>query len=347
MSDVLSRVIVWRGDALELLDQRGLPQRAERHLCHHASDVAEAIKNMVVRGAPAIGIAAAYAVVLAAQKIDWNTHRVDQWKEALEPDFARLNRARPTAVNLRWALQRMQTVEAGDARGLIDNLLQEADQIRLEEVEANAAMSAYGAALIAPNSTVITHCNTGTLATTGAGTALGVIRHAHREGKLHRVYAGETRPWLQGARLTAWELQQSGIDVRLMCDSAAASVMAREKVDWVIVGADRVTANGDAVNKIGTYSLAVLAKHHGAKVMVVAPQSTLDNNTPTGRDVPIEQRPGHEVTHWLQLSDSPTQGGHAPEGIAVENPAFDVTPRALIDVFVSETGVTHYHPESK
>ncbi|MGM0563445.1 MAG: S-methyl-5-thioribose-1-phosphate isomerase [Pseudomonadota bacterium] len=341
MKNALPRVIDWRDDALFLLDQRGLPHRIEHRRCVTAAEVAEAIHKMVVRGAPAIGIAAAWGVVLAARAVDWRAGSVARWPEVLAEELSLLRESRPTAVNLNWALERLQRIECDTGEALVAALETEAGDIAREEVAANAAMSAYGAGLIEPGSSVITHCNTGTLATTGMGTALGVIRQAHGEGKLHRVYAGETRPWLQGARLTAWELQQSGIDVHLICDSAAASVMAREKVDWVIVGADRVTANGDVVNKIGTYSLAVLARHHGARVMVVAPQSTVDPDMPSGRDVPIEQRPAREITHWLQLDDEGGEG-HAPEGISVDNPAFDITPAELIDTFVSETGVQYY-----
>lgn len=284
---------------------------------------------MAVRGAPAIGMTGAYGLVLAAKAA---RPQAANWQDTLADDIAELANARPTAVNLRWAIERLCAITASDTDELLEKLEADACAIQEEEWAANAAMSRHGADLIAPASRVITHCNTGTLATSGAGTALGVIRYAHRDGKLAGVYADETRPWLQGARLTMWELQQEGIPVQLICDGAAAAVCASPGVDWVIVGSDRITANGDVINKIGTYSLAVVARHHGARVMVVAPLSTFDPHTETGAEVEIEQRAAEEVSEF---------GGrrHTPEGIAVHNPAFDVTPAELVDVIVTERGV--------
>lgn len=323
------RAIEWRGDCLRLLDQRRLPGSEQYLDCHDSAAVAEAIRDMAVRGAPAIGIAAAYGVVLAA-KGDAGSGRVRQAIDLLA-------RARPTAVNLHWALNRMRAVLAAGTAGLQPALLEEARRIHEEDIAANLQMAAYGAALLQPGSRVMTHCNTGALATGGHGTALGVIRTAYAAGNISRVYAGETRPWLQGARLTAWELQRENIPFALLCDGAAASLMREDGIDWVIVGADRVAANGDTANKIGTYSLAVAARHHGVKFMVVAPASTVDMNVAQGGDIPVEHRPAEEITRL---------GGQtvAAAGIEAWNPVFDVTPAGLIDALVTEKGVIE-HPD--
>ena len=322
------RAVAWRDDALVLLDQRRLPAAVEYLRLESAAAVAAAIRNMTVRGAPAIGIAAAYGLVLAARELA--SCEADGWLAALEEARQGLAASRPTAVNLAWALERMMGVAREYPRD-VKALLSEAGRIHAEDVAANHRMGQAGAALIAAGSTVLTHCNTGALATGGYGTALGVIRSAAAAGKLREVLAGETRPWLQGARLTAWELGQEGIPARLLVDSAAASLMAREAVQWVIVGADRVAANGDVANKIGTYALAVAARYHGVGFMVVAPSSTVDMRTLTGADIPIEERGGDEVTGELVL----------PAGIGVANPAFDITPASLVDVLVTERGVVH------
>lgn len=331
-SPLASRVsaIQWRNGILRLLDQRRLPDE-ERYLeIESARGVAEAIRHMVVRGAPAIGIAAAYGVVLAAR------HRMQQdrgsWKERIEADFRLLADARPTAVNLAWALRRMRAAVDAAEGDVLNRLQAEARAIHREDMEANMALAEAGAALIAPGSRVLTHCNTGALATGGYGTALGVIRTAWAQERLEAVYATETRPWLQGARLTAWELDRDGIPATLIVDSAAGRVMARPGIDWVIVGADRIAANGDVANKIGTYGLAVLARAHGARVMVAAPSSTLDPDIATGDGIEIENRDPGEV--WGISGD-----GAPPEGISVENPAFDVTPADWIDAIVTENGV--------
>jgi methylthioribose-1-phosphate isomerase len=324
--------IIWRDNALFLLDQRRLPAEQVWLEYDHPKDVAKAIKDMVVRGAPAIGITAAFGVVLAARQA-WNVAGAC-WKQAMTAPLARLAESRPTAVNLHWAIHRMTTLyeTLPDNESAEQALLKEAQAIHAEDIAANHLMGQLGADLIDPNSNVLTHCNAGALATGGFGTALGVIRQGYTDGKIVQVYADETRPWLQGSRLTAWELQQDNIPVTLQVEGAAAALMATGKLDWVIVGADRITANGDVANKIGTYMLAILAKYHGVKMMVVAPTSTIDWQLHTGDEIPIEQRPAYEVTmtNGQQL---------APEGVPALNPAFDVTPASLIDAIVTEAGV--------
>tara|TARA_R110002050_G_scaffold57423_1_gene128789 strand:+ start:9773 stop:10825 length:1053 start_codon:yes stop_codon:yes gene_type:complete len=324
--------IIWRDDALFLLDQRRLPAEQIWLEYNRPDDVAKAIKDMVVRGAPAIGITAAFGVVLAARQA-WDL-TAENWKQAMPIPLATLAASRPTAVNLHWAIDRMTAVYQNlpDNESAEQALLKEAQNIHAEDIAANHLMGQLGAALIDPNSSVLTHCNAGALATGGFGTALGVIRQGYADGKIVQVYADETRPWLQGSRLTAWELQQDNIPVTLQADGAAAALMASGKLDWVIVGADRITANGDVANKIGTYMLAILAKYHGVKMMVVAPTSTIDWQLNSGDKIPIEQRPEYEVTmiNGQQL---------APEGVPALNPAFDVTPASLIDVIVTEAGV--------
>ncbi|MBI2384002.1 MAG: S-methyl-5-thioribose-1-phosphate isomerase [Gammaproteobacteria bacterium] len=314
------RPIEWAGDHLRLLDQRVLPHE-ERYLqCRSAEDVARAIHDMVVRGAPAIGIAAAYGLVLAAQRDPASYDAAD----------AVLAQSRPTAINLRWALERMR--RGWKARPEAATLLAEARRIHEEDLAQNLRMGELGAALLPAGARVITHCNTGALATGGHGTALGVIRSAYAQGKLAQVYATETRPWLQGARLTAWELKQEGIPSALLADGAAAYLMSREKIDWAIVGADRIAANGDTANKIGTYSLAVSAARHGVKFMVVAPSGTFDLDCPEGKAIPIEERSARELTEFRGQAV-------APAGMSAINPVFDVTPAELIAAIVCEKGV--------
>ncbi|MDF1762990.1 MAG: S-methyl-5-thioribose-1-phosphate isomerase [Oleibacter sp.] len=309
--------VEWRDHALHLLDQRALPHTHQVLSYTSAVDVADAIKDMVVRGAPAIGIAAAYGYALDALA-----------GKDLASAFQVLAASRPTAINLFWALERMSALETEDPHTLVA----EAKKIHQEDIAANLAMGQFGASLLGDNARIYTHCNTGALATGGHGTALGIIRSAMADGKIAQVYAGETRPWLQGARLTAWELMQDNIPVKLVCDGAAAQLFRQGEVDWVIVGADRITANGDVANKIGTYSLAVLAKYHGMKFMVAAPTSTFDLTLHSGNEIPIEQRPAQEVT---SLNGQPI----APEGCDAINPAFDVTPADLIDAIVTEKGI--------
>ncbi|GAB3752133.1 S-methyl-5-thioribose-1-phosphate isomerase [Lysobacter olei] len=324
------RPIRWTGDTLELLDQRKLPFVVEYVACADSEAVAEAIHSLTVRGAPAIGIAAGWGVVLAARGVEAATGAEAAAK--LEPAMQQINAARPTAVNLAWALSRMRQVLGGAGADWREVLAREAQAIADEDLAANRRMGELGAALIAPGSDVMTHCNTGSLATAGFGTALGVIRAGVAQGRIAKVYAGETRPWLQGARLTAWELQQDGIAPTLVADAAAAHLMKTGAVDWVIVGADRICANGDTANKIGTYSLAIAARHHGVKFMVVAPSSTVDMATPSGDAIHIEERDPGEM---FSIGGVRT----AAADIAAWNPVFDVTPAELIDAIVTEKGV--------
>lgn len=315
------RPIRWDGERLHLLDQRALPFAERALVCADADAVAEAIRLLVVRGAPAIGIAAAWALVLAARQCASIAE--------LEPVLERMAQARPTAVNLRWALARMRAAahaEAGDWRA---RLAAEAAAIAAEDLAANRAMGLAGADLIEAGSGVLTHCNTGSLATAGFGTALGVIRAGVAQGRIERVFATETRPWMQGARLTVWELQRDGIDACLIADSAGAHLFASGQVQWLIVGADRVCANGDVANKIGTCQLAIAARHYGVRTMVVAPTSTIDMHTARGSEIEIELRAPDEL---LACAGRRT----VAEGVRAWNPVFDVTPAALIDVLVTE-----------
>ena len=325
------RPIVWEQGVLHLLDQRKLPQSSEMLELADVASAANAIRDMVVRGAPAIGITAAYAIVIAADA----RYRQDprNWRDLLQPDLDLLANARPTAVNLVWAIEQMRTViaQVGDSNP-VPQLEKRALEIHQQDLDANYAMGGLGSQLIKKKCAVLTHCNTGSLATGGYGTALGVVRSGFAAEKISMVYADETRPWLQGARLTAWELLQDGIPVTLLADGAAAALMKQGLVDWVIVGSDRIAANGDVVNKIGTYSLAVNARHHGVKFMVVAPTSTVDVDTASGEAIPIEQRPASEV---LALGSQQI----AAKGAEAWNPVFDVTPAELVDFIVTEKGV--------
>jgi len=324
------RPIRWDGGVLHLLDQRVLPFRVEYVECRASRDVSEAIRALVVRGAPAIGIAAAYGVVLAGQGVDAADGRAALAR--MLPAIDELNASRPTAVNLMWAIARMKLRLADSGADWHARIEAEARAIESEDLAANRHMGALGAALIRPGSGVLTHCNTGSLATAGFGTALGVIRAGVAMEHIAKVYAGETRPWLQGARLTVWELQQDGIPATLIADAAGAHLMKTGAVQWLVVGADRICANGDTANKIGTYAHAISARHHGVKVMVVAPSSTVDMATPDGAHIHIEERAGDEL---LSLSGTRT----VAEGISAFNPVFDVTPADLIDALVTEKGV--------
>jgi methylthioribose-1-phosphate isomerase len=328
------RTLEWRDGALWLLDQRKLPGEVEEVRVQSATEAARAIREMVVRGAPAIGCAAAYGVALAARDA----------ARAADPDrtFAaaveELRAARPTAVNLRWALERLSRKrEALLARGashddVAQTLLDEAHQVLAEDLAACRAIGRNGAQLVPAGRGILTHCNAGGLATSGYGTALGIVRAALEAGKSCAVYADETRPWLQGARLTAWELLQDGIPVTLLPDVAAASLLGSGKVGCVVVGADRIARNGDTANKVGTYPLALAANAAGVPFFVAAPLSTVDLRATTGRDIPIEQRGPEEVTHLAGTRV-------AADGVEVFNPAFDVTPAALIAAIVTERGV--------
>ena len=300
--------IRWKGDRLELLDQRALPEQTAYMTCRSAGEVAQAIRDMVVRGAPAIGCAAAFGIVLS---------------KGTAEAFEILAKSRPTAVNLFWALERMK--KASDLEA-------EAIAIYEENLAANRTLGRLGAALIPERARIMTHCNTGALATAGYGTALGVIRAS--KDKSISVIANETRPYLQGAHLTAWELVQEGIPCTLITDSMAGHLMSRGEVDVVVVGADRIAANGDVANKIGTYALAVLAKRHGIPFYVAAPVSTFDRSIPDGSHIPIEERPAAEVTGYRDTR-------WAPEGVSVRNPAFDVTPAELLTGIICEKGIAY------
>lgn len=322
----------WRDDALEMIDQRVLPARFEYVRFDSADSVARGIRDMVVRGAPAIGCAAAYGIALEARRLKEHA----DFESALSTAFGILAQSRPTAVNLGWALARMRRVWQAfgsfDAVRIAGRLLEEAHAIRDEDIAANRAIGEHGAALIADRSRVLTHCNAGALATAGHGTALGVVRSAFEAGKKISVIADETRPFLQGARLTAWELVQENIPVTLIADSSAGYLMSRGDIDLVIVGADRVAANGDVANKIGTYTLAVLADRHSIPFYVACPLSTIDLSIATGGGIPIEERPHTEIAGFGEMR-------WAADGASARNPAFDVTPAQLISGLITERGV--------
>lgn len=324
------RPIIWKDACLHLLDQRFLPAGESWLPLTTVQQVADAIRDMVVRGAPAIGITAAYGIVLAAR------HRYNEdasnWKTLIDEDLQILASSRPTAVNLFWAIEQMRSMFSLLEGNPVDALLAEAQRIHNADIADNHRMGELGAAYIRPGSGVLTHCNTGSLATGGFGTALGVIRQAWSEQRVTEVYADETRPWLQGARLTAWELVKDGIPVSLVVEGAAAQLMKSGKVQWLVVGSDRIAANGDVANKIGTCTAAIVARHYGVKVMVVAPTSTIDPDTADGESIPIESRAAAELLAC---------GGHpvAAEGAGAWNPVFDITPASLVDVLVTEKGV--------
>lgn len=322
---------LWHEGRLYLTDQRILPERAEFLIYDRADAVADAIRAMVVRGAPAIGVAAAYGVALAGRAAFEAAG--SNWKDVIEADLQRLAAARPTAVNLFWAIRRMRAlIDQMDQSDPTQALVNEAQAIHEEDRAANRRLGDLGAELIEGPTDIITHCNAGAMATGGYGTALGVVRSAYAAGKIRRVFADETRPWMQGSRLTAWELMYDGIPVTLQADCAAASLMTAGSVGWVIVGSDRIAANGDVANKIGTYGLAVMAKYHGIKVMVAAPTSTVDMEVASGSAIPIEERDPEEL---LVCGDRRL----APGGCVARNPVFDVTPASLVDAIVTERGV--------
>jgi methylthioribose-1-phosphate isomerase len=330
----------WRDGRLELIDQRLLPARFDYVSCTSAADVAVAIRAMAVRGAPAIGCAAAFGIALEAQR---ERHRTPaEFSASMEIAFKTLAESRPTAVNLFWALERMRSVLArsGDPKAAAEQLTEAALDLFRADLETNRAIGRAGAALVPDGARVLTHCNTGALATAGHGTALGVVRSARDAGKRISVVASETRPYLQGARLTAWELTQEGIPVTLITDSTAGHLMSRGEVDMVIVGADRIAANGDVANKIGTYTLAVLAERHRLPFYVAAPLSSIDTSVADGAHIPIEERGAAEVTGYAGVR-------WAPEGIAVANPAFDITPAALVSALFTEKGVLERPDASK
>jgi len=329
--------MTWSDHGLDLIDQRLLPLKFEKVRCEDAAQTATAIRDMVVRGAPAIGCAAAFG--MAAEAWEHRNETRPSFDTAMAAGLDVLTKSRPTAINLFWALERIQKLitetRRQNPRDVAEKLEAAALDIYHADIKTNRAMGVAGAALVKDHARIMTHCNAGALATAGHGTALGVIRSARDMGKNVSVLANETRPFLQGARLTAWELVQEKIPVTLITDNMAGHMMSRKLVDMVIVGADRIAANGDTANKIGTYSLAILANHHGIPFYVAAPLSTFDANLPDGTGIPIEHRHQDEITGY---------GGvrWAPEGVSVANPAFDITPAELITAIITERGIINF-----
>jgi methylthioribose-1-phosphate isomerase len=330
----MAETIAWKNNQIVMIDQRKLPLQETYVVCKDYRSVIRAIKQMVIRGAPAIGVAAAMGVGLGALKI--RTQDRDRFEARLDAICREMAAARPTAVNLTWAVERMRRVaaEAGHepVRRIQSRLAAEAKKILVEDIAINRAIGRHGQRLLKDRTRVLTHCNAGALATGGYGTALGVVRSAVEAGKRIEVLADETRPFLQGARLTAWELVEAGIPVTVIADNAAGYFMQQGKVDAVIVGADRIAANGDVANKIGTYMVAVLAKTHKIPFYVAAPLSTIDPSVKTGKEIPIEKRDDQEVTHFKGKRT-------VPDGAAAENPAFDVTPHRYVSAIITEKGV--------
>ncbi len=330
------KTIEWTDDGVCMIDQRKLPTVEEYPVFKTHQEVAEAIRVMVVRGAPAIGVAAAMGVALGVRNS--KASNIGELQQEFEEITKILRETRPTAVNLFWAIERMKRVfaeavcEDKDHRSIAIRLISEALSIQTEDIENNRRMGSFGQELLPNSGTILTHCNAGALATAGYGTALGVIRSAVENGKRLKVLADETRPFLQGSRLTAWELWKDDIDVRVISDNMAGSFMYQGLIDAVIVGADRIAANGDVANKIGTYPLAVLAKQHQIPFYVAAPISTLDLMTSDGSQIPIEERSPMEVTHV---------GGvrMVPDGVSVFNPAFDITPNEFVSAIITERGI--------
>ncbi len=328
------QTLEWTDSGVRFLDQTKLPTEETYVTCTTYEQVADVIRNMVVRGAPAIGVTVAMGIALGIKNSKAET--VSELKQELDRICDAMGKTRPTAVNLFWAIRRMQDkFERARVRPIPQikqALIEEAQRMHAEDIAANQAMGRHGATLMPASGGVLTHCNAGALATCGYGTALGVIRAAVEQGKKIHVYADETRPFLQGARLTAWELMKDGIPTTVISDNMAGAMMKQEKIAAVVVGADRIAANGDVANKIGTYTVAVLAKEHGIPFYVAAPFSTVDMDTPDGSRIPIEQRDAREVTHI---------GGRqmVPDGVQVENPAFDVTPAKYVTAIVTERGI--------
>jgi len=345
--------IVWDGTSLKLLDQRLLPEEERYVECHTLGDVQECIKKMIVRGAPAIGVTAAFGLILAARQLINDFNRVEkskrafsfsEFQDALESAGHTLKETRPTAVNLSWGVERILNkswrLKEAPPYLILKELEQEARAIFDEDIAVNKKIGAWGASLIGENYKVLTHCNAGALATAGYGTALGVIRSAFNQGKRITVYVDETRPFLQGSRLTAWELQREGIPFFLIVDGAAGYYMYKGDVDCVIVGADRIASNGDVANKIGTYSLAVLAKENNLPFYVAAPLSTVDMSVNSGKEIVVEEREPEEITKFRELS-------LAPHGAKVKNPAFDITPARLITALITEYGILNFPDKEK
>jgi methylthioribose-1-phosphate isomerase len=328
------KTLEWTDDGVRFIDQRKLPTEETYVTCATYEEVAEAIRNMTVRGAPAIGVAAAMGIALGTR--DAEAGHVSELRRAFDEICEVMGETRPTAVNLFWAIRRMQQKFEACAELPVDQIRQalitEAQRMYVEDIAANETMGRHGATLMPSSGGVLTHCNAGALATCGYGTALGVIRAAVEAGKKLQVYADETRPFLQGSRLTAWELMKDGIPTTVISDNMAGAMMKQGKIGAVVVGADRIAANGDVANKIGTYTVAVLAKEHGIPFYVAAPFSTVDLETPDGSKIPIEQRSTREVTHIAGKAI-------APDGVKVENPAFDVTPAKYVAAIITERGV--------
>jgi len=326
--------IRWENERLLLLDQTRLPEKEAYVVCRTYQDAARAIRTMIVRGAPAVGITAAMGIALGAQAIP------EKGRESFVARFETICKAigstRPTAVNLFWAIERMKALVQQEpfppVKDLKEQLKQEALHILAEDIQGNKRIGAYGSRLIKDGDTILTHCNAGALATGGYGTALGVVRGAAEQGKKVSVIADETRPFLQGARLTAWELKKDGIPVTVITDNMAGSLMRQQRINAVIVGADRIAANGDVANKIGTYSVALLAKEHRIPFYVAAPLSTIDFAVKTGEEIPIEERNSSEVSHFAGTRI-------VPRGISIWNPAFDVTPHKLVSAIITDRGI--------
>jgi methylthioribose-1-phosphate isomerase len=328
------QTLEWTDNGVRFLDQTKLPTEEVYVTCKTHEQVADVIRNMVVRGAPAIGVAAAMGIALAAKNSKADT--VADLKRDFDQACDLIGKTRPTAVNLFWAIRRMQhkleRARIQPVNQIRQTLIEEAKRMHAEDIAANQAMGRHGATLMPSSGGVLTHCNAGALATAGYGTALGVIRAAVEQGKKIHVYADETRPFLQGSRLTAWELMKDGIPTTVISDNMAGAMMKQGKIGAIVVGADRIAANGDVANKIGTYTVAVLAKEHNIPFYVAAPFSTIDLETPDGSKIPIEQRNSHEVSHIAGKQ-------MVPDGVAIENPAFDVTPAKYVTAIITERGI--------
>ena len=326
--------IEWHGDHVRMIDQRKIPGKIEYYVCKEYRDVIKAIRSMVIRGAPAIGIAAAMGLALGAGAIQTTSYKEFQ-RRFLEM-AGRMMKARPTAVNLRWAVERMSLLVRGMAGASVERikrtLREESERLLKEDIEINRKIGKEGQELVPKEASILTHCNAGSLATGGYGTALGVIRAAHEAGKSVKVFADETRPWLQGLRLTAFELMQEGISVTVIADSAAGYLMRKKRVDLVITGADRIAANGDVANKIGTYQVAVLARENRIPFYVAAPLSTIDLRIKSGEEIPVELREGREICCFGKRLIG-------PEGVKAFNPAFDITPGRYVRAIITEKGV--------
>jgi len=328
------QTLEWTDSGVRFIDQTKLPTEETYVTCKTYQEVADVIRNMVVRGAPAIGVAAAMGIALGVSKS--GAKNQDDLKKDFDEICDTIGKTRPTAVNLFWAIRRMsekfESLRQKPIAHVKEALIHEAQRMHAEDIAANQAMGRHGATLMPSSGGVLTHCNAGALATCGYGTALGVIRAAVEQGKKIHVYADETRPFLQGSRLTAWELMKDGIPTTVISDNMAGAMMKQGRVGAIVVGADRIAANGDVANKIGTYTVAVLAKEHGIPFYVAAPFSTIDLETPDGSRIPIEQRNAREVTHIAEKQ-------MVPDGIRVENPAFDVTPSKYVTAIITERGV--------